>query len=47
MVVVMGVDEYGFGLFVMIVIGCVMVCICYMNNCFVGVVSQVGCDFFI
>lgn len=37
--VVMGVDEYGFGIVVMIVIGCIMVCICYINNCFVGVVS--------
>lgn len=36
----MGVDEYGFGIVVMIVIGCVMVCICYINNCFVGVAFQ-------
>lgn len=39
-VVLLGVEEYGFGLIVMIVEGCVMVCVCYINNCFVGVVMQ-------
>lgn len=38
MVVLMGVEEFGFGFIVMIVEGCIMVRICYLNICLVGVV---------
>lgn len=38
MVVLMGVEEFGFGFIVMIVEGCIMVRICYFNICLVGVV---------
>lgn len=40
MVVLMGVEEFGFGFIVMIVEGCIMVRICYFNICLVGVVIQ-------
>lgn len=40
MVVMMGVEEYGIGIVVLIVMGCIMVCQCQLNICLVGVCIQ-------
>lgn len=40
MVVMMGVEEFGIGIVVLIVMGCIMVCQCQLNICFVGVCMQ-------
>lgn len=39
-VVIFGVESFGFGIVLMIVLGCKYLCICYLNNCVIGVVMQ-------
>lgn len=38
MVVLFGVEEFGFVMVLLVVFGCVMMCVCYLDICFVGVV---------
>lgn len=39
-VVIFGVESFGFGIGLMVVFGCKYLCICYLNNCVMGVVIQ-------
>lgn len=38
MVVFLGVEEFGFVMVFLIVLGCIMMCVCYLDICLVGVV---------
>lgn len=38
--VLLGVDEFGFLIVLLIVVGCLMMCKCYLNICLVGIVIQ-------
>lgn len=35
---ILGVESFGFGIGLMVVLGCKYLCICYLNNCVIGVV---------
>lgn len=46
--VLFGVEEFGFVIVLFVVSGCIMMCVCYLDMCLVGVVIQnlVLCDWF-
>lgn len=37
-VCVFGVEEFGFVIVLLVVLGCIMMCVCYKDICLVGVV---------
>lgn len=37
-VVMFGVEEFGFVMVLFVIFGCVMMCVCYLDICLVGVV---------
>lgn len=40
---ILGAEEFGFGTAVLVVLGCVMLRHCYLNNCSVGIATQEEC----